>query len=773
MIPPIIRVIVAIRILLTGVVMLAAASASAQPAQPDQSETEPPDAPAIQISSTQWQLEQISRNHLRMTGQVELEPPGSTTKFFADEVDLFTDTSELVATGNVVFASDDGRIAADRVEFNWITGTGTFHQARGSITLGGTVDRTAFGDQDPDIYFYGDMIEKVGSRRYRITRGGFTTCVQPTPRWEVTSSTIALSLDDYAIARNTILRVKGVPLLYLPVVYYPIQDDNRATGILMPTYGSSTLRGQAISNALFWAINRSQDATFVHDWFTRTGQGIGAEYRFVTGPQSSGDVRFYRFGQQQTSFEQSGTVNVLPESTSYELNGAVTQAFGRAARARVRLDYFSDVVSQQLYHQNVYQASRRNRVVEGSLSAAIGRVTTSALYQRNETFNSATNSVLYGSTPRLAASMAPLSLFGSPVYVSTTGEFSYLPYRYFDDGQTTRDDSLGRIDFSPTIRAPLSRLTFLSINASATYQTTHYTRSIDEDGETVSRPYTRQLAIMGADIIGPVLTRIWDTPESGFAERLKHVIEPTVAIDYTTDIADFRRAPILSDASDFVVGDTMRVTYGLNNRLFSRGRAQGDVLGQTREFVTVGIQQTFYSNAEASRYDTSYVSTLSRDTATTLSPIALNMRVAPSGAIDVNTRIEYDVSSGDGLQMLTTNASLTTGQTSGSVSYSRRSLVKGEPADDYLSASTSLGFFNGAATGTYSLSWDIGRSTIVSQNVMASYMAQCCGLQLEFQNFNYPEFESSFPIPSDRRINFTFVLAGLGTFSNFFGTFGE
>ena len=258
--------------------------------------------------------------------------------------------------------------------------------------------------------------------------------MQPTPRWEVTSSTIALSLDDYAIARNTILRVKGVPLLYLPIVYYPIQDDNRATGILMPTYGSSTLRGQAISNAFFWAINRSQDATFVHDWFTRTGQGIGAEYRFVTGPQSSGDVRFYRFGQQQTSFEQSGTVNVLPESTSYELNGAVTQAFGRAARARVRLDYFSDVVRQQLYHQNVYQASRRNRVVEGSLSAAIGRVTTSALYQRNETFNSATNSVLYGSTPRLAASMAPLSLFGSPVYVSTTGEFSYLPYRYFDDG---------------------------------------------------------------------------------------------------------------------------------------------------------------------------------------------------------------------------------------------------------------------------------------------------------------------------------------------------
>jgi hypothetical protein len=40
-----------------------------------------------------------------------------------------------------------------------------------------------FGNQDPDVYFYGDMIEKISARSYRLTRGGFTTCVQPTPRW--------------------------------------------------------------------------------------------------------------------------------------------------------------------------------------------------------------------------------------------------------------------------------------------------------------------------------------------------------------------------------------------------------------------------------------------------------------------------------------------------------------------------------------------------------------------------------------------------------------
>ena len=43
------------------------------------------------------------------------------------------------------------------------------------------------------------------------------------------------------------------------------------------------------------------------------------------------------------------------------------------------------------------------------------------------------------------------------------------------------------------------------------------------------------------------------------------------------------------------------------------------------------------------------------------------------------------------------------------------------------------------------------------------------GLQFEFQNYNYP---STYAIPADRRFNFGFVLAGLGTFSNFFGAFG-
>ena len=172
--------------------------------------------------------------------------------------------------------------------------------------------------------------------------------------------------------------MKGVPLFYLPWFYYPIQSEDRATGFLMPSYGASTFRGQAISNAFFWAISRSQDATFMYDWFTRAGQGGGVEYRYVLDPRSSGTFRSYVFDRHETHSGVDGVTTVLPGGTSFELSGNATQALWPGATARVRLDYFSDVQNQQLLHQNLYDASRRNRIIEGVLTASFGSLLTNA-----------------------------------------------------------------------------------------------------------------------------------------------------------------------------------------------------------------------------------------------------------------------------------------------------------------------------------------------------------------------------------------------------------
>ena len=214
-----------------------------------------------------------------------------------------------------MFLTPTARISADSVVFNTKTRLGTFnnaHRASRSSASAAQRNRSMFGTLEPDVYFYGETIEKIGADKYRITKGGFTTCVQPTPRWEIVSGSATINLDDYVILRNAVVRVKDVPVFYLPMLYYPIQEDDRATGFLLPMYGSSLATGSSISNAFFWAINRSQDATFFHDWMFSRGNGLGTEYRYMLGPQAQGDFRDYWLD------EKEAIVNGTPRSRAAE-----------------------------------------------------------------------------------------------------------------------------------------------------------------------------------------------------------------------------------------------------------------------------------------------------------------------------------------------------------------------------------------------------------------------------------------------------------------------
>ena len=59
------------------------------------------------------------------------------------------------------------------------------------------------------MLFHGEMIERIGPRSYKITKGAFTSCVQPTPRWQLVASSFTLHLDSYAWIMHPVLKVKG------------------------------------------------------------------------------------------------------------------------------------------------------------------------------------------------------------------------------------------------------------------------------------------------------------------------------------------------------------------------------------------------------------------------------------------------------------------------------------------------------------------------------------------------------------------------------------
>jgi len=716
-----------------------------------------------------WTQERLGEGHNRAAGAVEVELRDGT-KIYCETLDEFTTDRRAIAMGNVSLTQGANHINADRAEFNTETGFGTFFNASGSASIADRVSRDLFGGQEPDVYFYGESIERIGQRKYKVTRGGFTTCVQPTPRWQLVTGSVVLNLDHYAFARNTLLKVKGVPVLYLPALYYPINKEDRATGFLMPVYGTGTITGFTLSNAFFWAISRSQDLTVMHDWFTRSGQAVGTEYRYVRGAGSDGNARFRFLSEHERSYAYGGVTQSYAPRRSYELTASVAQALPWRMRARGNVNYFSDIAVQQTYHMNIYDASRRSRGYGGNLSGMWGLNSLDVRLTRNEIYFTDTASWTTGSSPRIAFNRAAQQIGPLPLFWSASSEFSNIVFQN-KSGDVVSDAGLMRFDFGPQVRFPFKRWQFLTVDSSLSWRATHYSES-SVGGAQAEVPIWRRYFSMDSRVTGPTFTRVWTKPGGGYADGWKHVIEPTFSIGRVTTIDNYDQI-VKIDGIDYTVGGTTRVNYGLTNRLLARRSENGRRV--PRDFVVVRLQQSYYTNQRASQWDSAYSTSFLGRPPSNFSPLQLDVRVSPLARVAGRFAMEYDTQVGE-LQSVGANGSVGVGewlQASGgwsqrrfTASWDRFSL------DNYVNASTTLRTPGNRVGGTYSFNYDIGRKAFLQSRVVGYYNAQCCGIAVEFQTRNYPQISAYFPVPQDRRFNISVTLAGLGTFSNLFGGLG-
>ena len=735
----------------------------------------------------QWSnfAEKVDDNHFRSVGQVELLK--GDTRFYADKADYYVDTHRLVASGNVTVVQGETTISAASIDFNTETELGTFYgsPAWGMVSLGNRVDRSMFGTLEPDMMFYGDTIQKIGKKKYRLTHGGFTTCVQPVPRWELTSGSIVISLEHYAILTNPVMRVKGVPVFYLPILYYPVKTkEDRSTGFLMPTYGTSTAQGFRLSNAFFWAIGRSQDLTVMHDWFTKTGQGVGTDYRYVLAPGSGGDLQTYILNQNEiVTPNTDGTTTTNPGKRSYKIKGSANETINPHMRVGGTIYYFTDLVTQQTYNTNIYDASRSTRTMNANFTGSWGGYRIAAGADRTEFFSGTTSSTLTGSLPRLSFSRAEQPIGNLPIYVTLGGEAVTL-----QRGTTTTSTgdtptttitnlSVSRIDFSPTVRIPFTRLPFLTVNSSISWRGTYWTKSYDgpDTKNIIDQPISRRLFDFETAITGPVVSRIFNTPDSGYADKLKHTIEPFVNLGYTTAVPEFDRI-VQWESVDGIVGGTTQVTYGVTNHLYAKRKRDGKVTA-SREILNVGVRQTYYTNDRASQFDPNYSNSFSGTKPYHLSPIALTARAAPADQISATFRAEID-SQYKTLRSVSANGNYSIGNwlgTSAGWTLTRTigptGLVDPSGVRHFLNGTTNVRLAQNKYGGNYTFNFDVVKGQFVQQRITGYYNAQCCGFAVDYQAYNFGTLAGVL-VPQDHRFNFSFTLAGLGSFSNFFGALG-
>jgi LPS-assembly protein len=699
----------------------------------------------------------------------------------ADHLEYFQKEGRVIARGSVVYISAGNRIIAERMEFNTKTRTGTFYVASGTATLREKASPGIAGAQEPDLMFRGDEIHKIGPKKYRIVGGNFTTCVQPTPRWEMHSRSITLNLDDYALLKNAVLRVKNVPLMYLPIFYYPIQEDDRATGFVMPIYGSTTARGQSLSNAFFWAISRNQDATLMHDWFSKAGQQVGGEYRYILSPGSEGSSTVSFLNEQIA--QTDGTKG--PATRSYTVVGGVVQRLPLNLRLRANANYYSSIVTQQRYQQDIYRATNSNRRMNTNLSGNWNEYSLSVTADRNDYFGDATSFSTTGSLPRVSLSRSERPIAGSPLYFGVSSEVVTLQRSTTTDNVKTSDNGLSRFDVNPTLRIPFTRWPFLTVNSTVSWRGTYWTESCaareagtgdtrcPQGGDRVQLPDAigRQFFDFHARITGPVFNRIWNTEGNGYAEKFKHVIEPTLSIQRTTSIDNFDRIVQL-EGNDYIVGETTRYTYGVTNRLYAKKGTSREILGAT-------VSQSYNTNALASQYDAQNLAAFGQTAPTHFNPVVLSVRASPTDHLQGVFRTDWDPTKHT-LRTIQANGSFSSGawlHTSAGWSQVRyipglRGFDNPAFATNYINASTDVGRAGGRRGASYSFNYDLRRDTFLQQRYTAYYNAQCCGIAVEYQSFNLSGSFAGLGITEDHRFNLSFTLAGVGTFSNLFGAFG-
>lgn len=126
-----------------------------------------------------------------------------------------------------------------------------------------------------------------------LKRVEYTACPVGNRDWFLRAERIDIDQQaQVGTGRNVRLQFKGVPLLYTPVISFPV-GDARKTGFLFPSFGQSSRSGVEVAAPWYWNIAPNYDATITPALLSKRGASIGTQFRFLTTRsrgQFDGDV---------------------------------------------------------------------------------------------------------------------------------------------------------------------------------------------------------------------------------------------------------------------------------------------------------------------------------------------------------------------------------------------------------------------------------------------------------------------------------------------------
>ena len=198
----------------------------------------------------------------------------------ADKIIWYQDTSEVEIEGNIRLTGgpEDIDITASSGSVRLNQHTARFFDVTGTMGLRSMGRSVVYSTPNPFI-IHARVLLETGEGSYRVVDGSMTNCKLPHPDWELLAHSINVT-DGEASTRNTVFKLVGVPLFYLPYLRHPVSENGRESGFLIPGFSNSTVRGFTLTDQFYWAINRSMDMEFGAEYYSKRGWAPKGDFRY-------------------------------------------------------------------------------------------------------------------------------------------------------------------------------------------------------------------------------------------------------------------------------------------------------------------------------------------------------------------------------------------------------------------------------------------------------------------------------------------------------------
>lgn len=233
--------------------------------------------------------------YAELSGNVILEQNGQ--QVLADKITFNPKTGESHATGQVVFGDSPAHTAAN--DDSAVSKTSESQTGAGIIGVAGelnynantqtaTAQDVAFASTTIGAHGHAKQMQKQSDSQYKMDEVMFTTCPPTERKWHLDAQSIELDTDTgRGIAKNSTLKIKDVPVFYLPYFNFPI-DDRRASGFLLPNAGLNSSDGLQVTTPYYLNLAPNFDATLSPTVFTNRNPMLGAEFRYLTEHYGAG-----------------------------------------------------------------------------------------------------------------------------------------------------------------------------------------------------------------------------------------------------------------------------------------------------------------------------------------------------------------------------------------------------------------------------------------------------------------------------------------------------